>query len=144
MKKIYLPLVLIIMFLLSGCYAVQIGIGVASIIGPPLKSNGSSNESDIILGTQTETVPVGNYQVKVSRGSRGDDSCTWFAVYTGTVRNHLMFYLDRNAEDVKEIAEFNKMNLLEKKDFIKRSFSKHGIYLDPAEKSPKTTAVSKP
>jgi len=137
--KMFLCLsVAVIVSVCGGCAALPYVIEAAQFTG------GWGNNSytpDLLLGAERESMTVGKYEVKVSRGFYKGNACTCFAAYDTAGR---MFrwnaYLDNDVEDVKKIEKFNKMSQLEKKHFIKNSFSRHGIDLGPIE--PKTAEKS--
>jgi len=155
MKRMYLPLVAVIMFLLTGC-AAQIAAGVASELAKGDWSLAPSKECPICESAPVETFKFGNFDVLERKGLASGHPQTYFTVYNkdGTKNDkifHTIIYNGIMAKDTREMGEFNKMNELEKKHFIKDAFfSKREIDLgsleEPkaakAEKSPKETTGS--
>ena len=158
MKRMYLPLIVIIMFLLTGC-AAQVAIGVADIAVRTgvLKDLTSSSEYRWLReGKEIERYQVGNYEVLVSDGRADDLNYIFFSAYDSKrlddpklrVSKRLALRKDKK-EDMQVYDEYSKTETINKKKFIKELFLKNGFDLGPVEsetpdKSPKEAIVSAP
>lgn len=114
---------------------------LTKIIKDSSNSN-SKSESDLILEKKLETYQINKkYTVKVSDGYFKKKPCILFTAFDKDKLVRNVYYEKNLSEDMQEIDNFNKMNLADKKIFIKNSFLKYTkIDLGEVETEPTVSA----
>jgi hypothetical protein len=113
--------------IINGCaaaipYAIE-GLQVAGQMGA---FNSSSSSSNLVIGKEIESFQMEKYIIKRSDGFKGKEACVHFTAYKNgrLVAVENIYFEKKNPEDMKMMNDFNQMNEMGKKNFIKERFMK--------------------
>ncbi len=140
MKKIMIAIIVIACFLafmpsnraLADDRSMEL---VVDVVALPFKAlfelgkiiKGANTDSDLVLGKELEAYKINSkYKVLVSDGSYKKIPSIIFYAYNDKAEYFYHIGFEKNnAEDMLEIKDFNKINIMERKIFIKKIFLKY-------------------
>jgi hypothetical protein len=128
-----------------------IGAGIDGLfeLGKTIKDAKSSSNSNpkLVLGKELDAFRINStYQVLLSEGTYNDNPCFVFSAYDEKIKKlHYVGYEKNDPEDMQKIADFNKMNVSDKKIFIKEKFLKFAkVNLGEIDPEPAASAQKAP
>jgi len=109
--------------IINGCTPVAVGLVGAGL--NEISYQSSRSQPYTTLGQEREKITVGNYEISIRDGYFNNIPCVYFAAYNnGKPIGKNVAFDKRSSEDMKMINDFNQMNEINKKKFIKEEFLK--------------------